>query len=46
MKNIFSTQDMLASTESKQNLDCATPYGTVYFDCHVIYIITCSSCSL
>ena len=49
MKTIFSAQDRIVSTASKQLFGCVAPSGTVYFACHsanVSYIITCSRCSL
>ena len=48
MKNIFSTQNRVVSTASKQSFDCVTPSRPVYFYYHspyVIYTITCSLCS-
>ena len=39
IKNIFSVQDMVATTVSKQVLDCVTPSGTVYFDCNFLNVI-------
>ena len=48
MKNIFSAQDKLLSTAAKQILDCVTPSGIIYLDCHlpnIVYLIICSRCS-
>ena len=49
MKHIFTARYRIVSTASKRIFYCTTPSGTAYFDCqvlNVIYIITCSRCSL
>ena len=46
---VFSAQDRVVSTASKQIFDRVTPSGTVYLDCDssdASYVITCSRCFL
>ena len=48
-KSNFVSRDKIISTSAKRIFDCLVTSGTTYIDCNslnVIYLITCSRCSL